>query len=65
MPLLSLVSPAQGLLSCLNLQAVKIWVFLFFVGWWLVENADKQIAWFPASYLEELDACEDIQNAFS
>ncbi|NWW01760.1 NOXO1 oxidase, partial [Oreocharis arfaki] len=34
-------------------------------GWWLVENADKQIGWFPASYLEELDACEDIQNAFS
>ncbi|NWV55719.1 NOXO1 oxidase, partial [Daphoenositta chrysoptera] len=34
-------------------------------GWWLVENADKQIAWFPASYLEELDACEDIQNVFS
>ncbi|NWW37510.1 NOXO1 oxidase, partial [Panurus biarmicus] len=34
-------------------------------GWWLVENADKQIAWFPASYLEELDACEDIQNTFS
>ncbi|NWZ80866.1 NOXO1 oxidase, partial [Poecile atricapillus] len=34
-------------------------------GWWLVENADKQIAWFPASYLEELDACEDIQNDFS
>ncbi|NXN77954.1 NOXO1 oxidase, partial [Bombycilla garrulus] len=34
-------------------------------GWWLVENADKQIAWFPASYLEELDACEDIQNSFS
>uniref|UniRef100_A0A8C5INC3 NADPH oxidase organizer 1 n=1 Tax=Junco hyemalis TaxID=40217 RepID=A0A8C5INC3_JUNHY len=22
-------------------------------GWWLVENADKQIAWFPASYLED------------
>uniref|UniRef100_A0A8C5X5S2 NADPH oxidase organizer 1 n=1 Tax=Malurus cyaneus samueli TaxID=2593467 RepID=A0A8C5X5S2_9PASS len=34
-------------------------------GWWLVENADKQIAWFPASYLEELDVYEDIQNAFS
>ncbi|NWZ45622.1 NOXO1 oxidase, partial [Brachypodius atriceps] len=34
-------------------------------GWWLVENADKQIAWFPASYLEELDACEDIQSPFS
>ncbi|NWI88316.1 NOXO1 oxidase, partial [Pitta sordida] len=34
-------------------------------GWWLVENADKQIAWFPASYLEELDVHEDVQNAFS
>ncbi|NXY19701.1 NOXO1 oxidase, partial [Atrichornis clamosus] len=34
-------------------------------GWWLVENADKQIAWFPASYLEELDVHEDIQNGFS
>ncbi|NXA02891.1 NOXO1 oxidase, partial [Nesospiza acunhae] len=34
-------------------------------GWWLVENADKQIAWFPASYLEELDAYEDMQNACS
>ncbi|NWV22965.1 NOXO1 oxidase, partial [Origma solitaria] len=34
-------------------------------GWWLVENADKQIAWFPASYLEELDTHEDIQSAFS
>ncbi|XP_072459798.1 NADPH oxidase organizer 1 [Notamacropus eugenii] len=22
-------------------------------GWWLVENEDKQIAWFPAPYLEE------------
>ncbi|KFV15911.1 NADPH oxidase organizer 1, partial [Pterocles gutturalis] len=34
-------------------------------GWWLVENADKQIAWFPASYLEELDNHRDIQNAWS
>ncbi|NWT06625.1 NOXO1 oxidase, partial [Mionectes macconnelli] len=34
-------------------------------GWWLVENADKQIAWFPASYLEELDVQEDIQNTLS
>ncbi|NXU59319.1 NOXO1 oxidase, partial [Turnix velox] len=32
-------------------------------GWWLVENADKQIAWFPASYLEEIDVHKDIQNA--
>ncbi|XP_026654166.2 NADPH oxidase organizer 1 [Zonotrichia albicollis] len=37
----------------------------YMTGWWLVENADKQIAWFPATYLEELDAYEDIQNAFS
>ncbi|XP_009966172.3 NADPH oxidase organizer 1 [Tyto alba] len=34
-------------------------------GWWLVENADKQIAWFPASYLEEIDIHKDIQNALS
>ncbi|XP_004373446.1 NADPH oxidase organizer 1 [Trichechus manatus latirostris] len=23
-------------------------------GWWLVENEDKQMAWFPAPYLEEV-----------
>ncbi|XP_035419362.2 LOW QUALITY PROTEIN: NADPH oxidase organizer 1 [Cygnus atratus] len=34
-------------------------------GWWLVENADKQLAWFPASYLEEIDIHEDIQDALS
>ncbi|KFM12470.1 NADPH oxidase organizer 1, partial [Aptenodytes forsteri] len=34
-------------------------------GWWLVENADKQIAWFPASYLEDVDVHKDIQNALS
>ncbi|NXI50756.1 NOXO1 oxidase, partial [Chloroceryle aenea] len=34
-------------------------------GWWLVENTDKQIAWFPASYLEEIDIHRDIQNALS
>ncbi|XP_010205561.2 NADPH oxidase organizer 1 [Colius striatus] len=34
-------------------------------GWWLVENADKQIAWFPASYLEETEGYKDIQNALS
>ncbi|NXX40845.1 NOXO1 oxidase, partial [Tricholaema leucomelas] len=34
-------------------------------GWWLVENADKQIAWFPASYLEEIDVHRDIQNALT
>ncbi|NXF88831.1 NOXO1 oxidase, partial [Eubucco bourcierii] len=34
-------------------------------GWWLVENADKQIAWFPASYLEEIDVHRDIQIALT
>nr|XP_009499062.1 PREDICTED: NADPH oxidase organizer 1 [Phalacrocorax carbo] len=34
-------------------------------GWWLVENADKQIAWFPASYLEEMDVHKDTQSALS
>ncbi|NWU93018.1 NOXO1 oxidase, partial [Upupa epops] len=34
-------------------------------GWWLVENADKQKAWFPASYLEEIDIHKDIQDALS
>ncbi|NXJ97150.1 NOXO1 oxidase, partial [Corythaixoides concolor] len=34
-------------------------------GWWLVENADKQIAWFPASYLEEIDVHKDIQNTLT
>lgn len=24
-------------------------------GWWLVENEEKQMAWFPAPYLEKLD----------
>lgn len=24
-------------------------------GWWLVEKEDKQMAWFPAPYLEKLD----------
>lgn len=40
-------------------------VLLFAAGWWLVENADKQIAWFPASYLEQISAHKDIQNVES
>ncbi|TRY83987.1 hypothetical protein DNTS_009934 [Danionella cerebrum] len=28
-------------------------------GWWLVENVDKRIAWFPAPYLELCDEEED------
>lgn len=28
-------------------------------GWWLVENEDKRMAWFPAPYLEKLDEDED------
>ncbi|XP_031462417.1 NADPH oxidase organizer 1 [Phasianus colchicus] len=34
-------------------------------GWWLVENADKQIAWFPASYLEQISVHKDIQDVGS
>lgn len=30
-----------------------------------MENADKQIAWFPASYLEEIDLHKDVQNTLS
>lgn len=40
-------------------------VLLFAAGWWLVENADKQIAWFPASYLEQISVHKDIQNVRS
>ncbi|XP_027718920.1 NADPH oxidase organizer 1 isoform X1 [Vombatus ursinus] len=32
-------------------------------GWWLVENEDRQIAWFPAPYLEEVsprEGCEEM-----
>ncbi|XP_029383763.1 NADPH oxidase organizer 1b [Echeneis naucrates] len=28
-------------------------------GWWLVENEDKRLAWFPAPYLELLDGEDD------
>ncbi|XP_029620799.1 NADPH oxidase organizer 1 [Salmo trutta] len=28
-------------------------------GWWLVENEDKQLAWFPAPYLEICEAEKD------
>lgn len=59
-------APTRGLWSSVYLQAVKNLFFLLFAaGWWLVENADKQIAWFPASYLEEIDVHKDIQNALT
>ncbi|XP_034640039.1 NADPH oxidase organizer 1 [Trachemys scripta elegans] len=32
-------------------------------GWWLVENKDQQIAWFPAPYLEERGTGEENLNA--
>lgn len=28
-------------------------------GWWLVENEEKRLAWFPAPYLE---LCEDEEE---
>ncbi|XP_010872714.3 NADPH oxidase organizer 1a [Esox lucius] len=33
-------------------------------GWWLVENEDKRIAWFPAPYLEKIDEDEDEMEGF-
>ncbi|XP_037544460.1 NADPH oxidase organizer 1a [Nematolebias whitei] len=31
-------------------------------GWWLVENEDKRMAWFPAPYLEKLENEEDDEE---
>ncbi|XP_062299175.1 NADPH oxidase organizer 1-like [Scomber scombrus] len=33
-------------------------------GWWLVENEDKHLAWFPAPYLELCEEEEDDDNGF-
>ncbi|RVE69461.1 hypothetical protein OJAV_G00078120 [Oryzias javanicus] len=34
-------------------------------GWWLVENEEKRMAWFPAPYLEKLDDYDDDDEDFS
>lgn len=31
-------------------------------GWWLVENEDKRMAWFPAPYLEKVDDDDDDED---
>ncbi|XP_070836798.1 NADPH oxidase organizer 1a [Chaetodon trifascialis] len=31
-------------------------------GWWLVENEDKRMAWFPAPYLEKLEDDDDDED---
>ncbi|XP_041852094.1 NADPH oxidase organizer 1a [Melanotaenia boesemani] len=31
-------------------------------GWWLVENEDKRMAWFPAPYLEKVDDDEEDED---
>ncbi|OCT64430.1 NADPH oxidase organizer 1 [Xenopus laevis] len=31
-------------------------------GWWLVENEEKHLAWFPAPYLKDLDNNEDTDS---
>lgn len=31
-------------------------------GWWLVESEDKQLAWFPAPYLELCDEEEEEEE---
>ncbi|XP_022077068.2 NADPH oxidase organizer 1-like [Acanthochromis polyacanthus] len=33
-------------------------------GWWLVENEDKRLAWFPAPYLELLEGEDDDEVGF-
>uniref|UniRef100_A0AAQ5YCS8 NADPH oxidase organizer 1b n=1 Tax=Amphiprion ocellaris TaxID=80972 RepID=A0AAQ5YCS8_AMPOC len=33
-------------------------------GWWLVENEDKRLAWFPAPYLELLEGEDDDEAGF-
>lgn len=33
-------------------------------GWWLVENEDKRVAWFPAPYLELQDEDEEDDDTF-
>ncbi|XP_067089476.1 uncharacterized protein [Osmerus mordax] len=34
------------------------------VGWWLVENEDKRLAWFPAPYLEKIEDDGDENDGF-
>ncbi|MEQ2305067.1 hypothetical protein AMECASPLE_033737, partial [Ameca splendens] len=31
-------------------------------GWWLVENEEKRMAWFPAPYLDKLEDEEDEEE---
>ncbi|XP_059204596.1 NADPH oxidase organizer 1a [Centropristis striata] len=31
-------------------------------GWWLVENEEKRMAWFPAPYLEKIDDFDDDED---
>ncbi|RVE59387.1 hypothetical protein OJAV_G00187980 [Oryzias javanicus] len=33
-------------------------------GWWLVENEDKRLAWFPAPYLEVLDGEDEEEDGY-
>lgn len=34
-------------------------------GWWLVENKDQQVAWFPAPYLEEVATCQGQESGLA
>ena len=44
---------------CLNIFPFLSQFLFPFLGWWLVENEDKQLAWFPAPYLELCDEEEE------
>ncbi len=41
------------------MSAVLKVYFTSSLGWWLVENEEKRLAWFPAPYLELLDEAEE------
>ena len=38
--------------------------FISSPGWWLVENENKLLAWFPAPYLELCDGEDDDDAGF-
>lgn len=48
----------ETLIFLLN-KRVSCYFFNSSPGWWLVENEDKRLAWFPAPYLELSEGDDD------
>ena len=44
---------------CLKAGLKITFVFSGLAGWWLVENEEKHLAWFPAPYLEPCEEDDD------